>query len=67
MGGREQRGEGGTQRSRLPLPVGSGSLERKTKKLLCTLQKAEEGKAFSQHQAPRTAFLLRTCSLACTH
>lgn len=41
--------------------------QKKTKQLLCTLQKAEEGKAFSQHQAPRTAFLLRMCSLACTH
>lgn len=37
VGGREQ----GTQRSRLPLPVGSGSLRRK-KKSLCTCQKAED-------------------------
>lgn len=39
----------GTQRSRLPLPVGFGSLRRK-KKILCTLQKAER-KCKSVHRS----------------
>lgn len=43
-GGREQEGGRGTQRSRLPLPVGSGSLREKIIKILCTHQKAEEEK-----------------------
>ena len=55
---------GGTQRCRLPLPVGSGSLKRRRrkKKSLCTRQKAEEENV--RVEGPQRSFFRRALTFS---
>ena len=59
-----ESGGGGTQRCRLPLPVGSGSLKRRRrkKKSLCTRQKAEEENV--RVEGPQRSFFRRALTFS---